>query len=59
MEVKTLNPRDCSHPTAQPHVYPIYFLIVLPFKPLRAVPPGAFTDVNWSIYIPHPSGKTA
>ncbi|KAJ6565580.1 hypothetical protein DFH09DRAFT_984336, partial [Mycena vulgaris] len=29
------------------------FLIVLPFTTLRALPPGAFTDVNWSIYIPH------
>ncbi|KAJ6573021.1 hypothetical protein DFH09DRAFT_1362189 [Mycena vulgaris] len=37
---------------------PIYiiarlFLIILPFTTLRALPPGAFTDVNWSIYIPH------
>ncbi|KAJ7700414.1 hypothetical protein B0H17DRAFT_1128831 [Mycena rosella] len=37
---------------------PIYiisrlFLIILPFTTLRALPPGAFTDVNWSVYIPH------
>ncbi|KAJ6491491.1 hypothetical protein DFH09DRAFT_1377261 [Mycena vulgaris] len=29
------------------------FLIILPFTALRALPPGTFTDVNWSIYIPH------
>ncbi|KAJ6552200.1 hypothetical protein DFH09DRAFT_925199, partial [Mycena vulgaris] len=29
------------------------FLIILPFISLRALPPGAFTDVNWSVYIPH------
>ncbi|KAJ6565537.1 hypothetical protein DFH09DRAFT_1473634 [Mycena vulgaris] len=29
------------------------FLIILPFTALRALPPGAFTDVNWSVYIPH------
>ncbi|KAJ6565513.1 hypothetical protein DFH09DRAFT_1473573 [Mycena vulgaris] len=29
------------------------FLIILPFTSLRALPPGAFTDVNWSVYIPH------
>ncbi|KAJ7204978.1 hypothetical protein GGX14DRAFT_645527 [Mycena pura] len=29
------------------------FLIVLPFTTLRALPPGAFVDVDWSIYIPH------
>ncbi|KAJ6573016.1 hypothetical protein DFH09DRAFT_1459306 [Mycena vulgaris] len=29
------------------------FLIVLPFTTLRTLPPGAFADVNWSIYIPH------
>ncbi|KAJ7042258.1 hypothetical protein C8F04DRAFT_994027 [Mycena alexandri] len=37
---------------------PIYiisrlFLIILPFTTLRALPPGAFADVNWSVYIPH------
>ncbi|KAJ6584530.1 hypothetical protein B0H19DRAFT_1015087 [Mycena capillaripes] len=37
---------------------PIYtgarlFLIVLPFTTLRGLPPGAFVDVNWSMYIPH------
>ncbi|KAJ7162743.1 hypothetical protein C8R43DRAFT_1063017 [Mycena crocata] len=36
-------------------IYPIarLFLIVLPLIALRDLPPGAFTDVNWSIYIPH------
>ncbi|KAJ7151313.1 hypothetical protein C8R43DRAFT_886755 [Mycena crocata] len=36
-------------------IYPIarLFLIVLPLIALRASPPGALTDVNWSIYIPH------
>ncbi|KAJ6565610.1 hypothetical protein DFH09DRAFT_984356 [Mycena vulgaris] len=29
------------------------FLIILPFIALRALPPGAFADVNWSVYIPH------
>ncbi|KAJ7700379.1 hypothetical protein B0H17DRAFT_1047115 [Mycena rosella] len=29
------------------------FLIVLPLTTLRTLPPGALTDVNWSIYIPH------
>ncbi|KAJ6565577.1 hypothetical protein DFH09DRAFT_1473741 [Mycena vulgaris] len=29
------------------------FLIILPFTTLRALPPGAFTAVNWSVYIPH------
>ncbi|KAJ7206564.1 hypothetical protein GGX14DRAFT_367147 [Mycena pura] len=29
------------------------FLIVLPFTALRALPPGTFVDVDWSIYIPH------
>ncbi|KAJ6573001.1 hypothetical protein DFH09DRAFT_1032472 [Mycena vulgaris] len=29
------------------------FLIILPFIALRALPPGVFTDVNWSVYIPH------
>jgi hypothetical protein len=29
------------------------FLIILPLIALRALPPGAITDVNWSIYIPH------
>ncbi|KAF7328805.1 hypothetical protein MVEN_02509400 [Mycena venus] len=28
-------------------------LIILSFTTLRALPPGAFVDVNWSIYIPH------
>ncbi|KAJ6584453.1 hypothetical protein B0H19DRAFT_1249419 [Mycena capillaripes] len=37
---------------------PIYtsarlFLIVLPFTTLRGLPPGAFLDVDWSMYIPH------
>jgi len=37
---------------------PIYILarislITLPFMALRALPPGAFVDVNWSVYIPH------
>lgn len=36
-------------------VYPIarLFLIILPLIALRALPPGALTDVNWSVYIPH------
>ncbi|KAJ6565557.1 hypothetical protein DFH09DRAFT_1363763 [Mycena vulgaris] len=39
-------------------VIPIYiiarlFLLTLPFTALHALPPGAFADVNWSIYIPH------
>lgn len=29
------------------------FLIVLPLVALRALPPGALMDVNWSVYIPH------
>ncbi|KAJ7700440.1 hypothetical protein B0H17DRAFT_1251388 [Mycena rosella] len=29
------------------------FLIILPFTTLRALPPGAFTDVNWSVFILH------
>ncbi|KAJ6565522.1 hypothetical protein DFH09DRAFT_1363750 [Mycena vulgaris] len=29
------------------------FLLTLPFTALRALPPGAFADVNWSVYIPH------
>ncbi|KAJ7130459.1 hypothetical protein C8R44DRAFT_731980 [Mycena epipterygia] len=29
------------------------FLITIPFTSLRALPPGAFIDVNWSVYIPH------
>ncbi|KAJ7450795.1 hypothetical protein FB451DRAFT_1285150 [Mycena latifolia] len=29
------------------------FLIVLPFTTSRALPPGAFTEVNWSVYMPH------
>jgi hypothetical protein len=28
-------------------------LIVVSFTTLRALPPGAFVDVNWSAYIPH------
>jgi hypothetical protein len=37
---------------------PIYilarlFLTTLPFTGLRALPPGAFADVDWSLYIPH------
>jgi len=37
---------------------PIYilarlFLTTLPFTALRALPPGAFVDINWSLYIPH------
>jgi hypothetical protein len=28
-------------------------LIVLCFTTLRELPPGAFVDVNWSIFIPH------
>ncbi|KAJ7860427.1 hypothetical protein B0H14DRAFT_576283 [Mycena olivaceomarginata] len=29
------------------------FLTTLPFTGLRALPPGAFADVDWSLYIPH------
>ncbi|KAJ6523047.1 hypothetical protein B0H19DRAFT_1202211 [Mycena capillaripes] len=29
------------------------FLLILPFTGLRALPPDAFVDVNWSVYIPH------
>ncbi|KAJ7105964.1 hypothetical protein C8R44DRAFT_886405 [Mycena epipterygia] len=29
------------------------FLITIPFTFLRALPPGAFIDVYWSVYIPH------
>ncbi|KAJ7079014.1 hypothetical protein C8R44DRAFT_895789 [Mycena epipterygia] len=36
-------------------LYPIarLFLITIPFTSLRALPPGAFIDVDWSMYIPH------
>ncbi|KAJ7130439.1 hypothetical protein C8R44DRAFT_731962 [Mycena epipterygia] len=36
-------------------LYPIarLFLIIIPFTSLRALPPGAFIDVDWSVYIPH------
>ncbi|KAJ7466993.1 hypothetical protein FB451DRAFT_403168 [Mycena latifolia] len=30
-----------------------FFLMVLPFTTLRALPSGAFVDVDWSVYIPH------
>ncbi|KAJ6565527.1 hypothetical protein DFH09DRAFT_1473600 [Mycena vulgaris] len=30
------------------------FLIILPFTTLRALPPGAFTDVNWSVGVVSP-----
>ncbi|KAJ7079022.1 hypothetical protein C8R44DRAFT_895795 [Mycena epipterygia] len=29
------------------------FLITIPFTSLRALPPGVFVDVDWSVYIPH------
>ncbi|KAJ7853928.1 hypothetical protein B0H13DRAFT_1903897 [Mycena leptocephala] len=29
------------------------FLITLPFTTLRALSPGAFIDVEWSVYLPH------
>ncbi|KAJ7206557.1 hypothetical protein GGX14DRAFT_568112 [Mycena pura] len=29
------------------------FLIVIPFVTLRALPPGALVDVDWSVYFPH------
>ncbi|KAJ7318489.1 hypothetical protein DFH08DRAFT_971241 [Mycena albidolilacea] len=28
-------------------------LIILPLVSLRALPPGAFIDIDWSVYIPH------
>ncbi|KAJ7364189.1 hypothetical protein DFH08DRAFT_949798 [Mycena albidolilacea] len=28
-------------------------LLLLPFMALRSLPPAAFADVNWSVYIPH------
>ncbi|KAJ7364214.1 hypothetical protein DFH08DRAFT_1016290 [Mycena albidolilacea] len=28
-------------------------LLLLPFMVLRSLPPAVFTDVNWSVYIPH------
>jgi hypothetical protein len=28
-------------------------LLFIPFIVLRSLPPAAFTDVNWSVYIPH------
>ncbi|KAJ7130477.1 hypothetical protein C8R44DRAFT_872278 [Mycena epipterygia] len=36
-------------------LYPLarLFLTTTPFTSLRALPPGAFIDVDWSIYIPH------
>ncbi|KAJ7130444.1 hypothetical protein C8R44DRAFT_872247 [Mycena epipterygia] len=36
-------------------LYPIarLFLIIIPFTSLRALPHGAFIDVDWSVYIPH------
>ncbi|KAJ7079024.1 hypothetical protein C8R44DRAFT_754740 [Mycena epipterygia] len=36
-------------------LYPIarLFLITIPFTSLRALPPGALIDVDWSVYIPH------
>ncbi|KAJ7130489.1 hypothetical protein C8R44DRAFT_613590 [Mycena epipterygia] len=36
-------------------LYPIarLFLITIPFTSLRALLPGAFIDVDWSVYIPH------
>ncbi|KAJ7191921.1 hypothetical protein GGX14DRAFT_578513 [Mycena pura] len=29
------------------------FLLILPFTTLRALPRGAFRDVDWTVYIPH------
>ncbi|KAJ7130466.1 hypothetical protein C8R44DRAFT_872266 [Mycena epipterygia] len=36
-------------------LYPIarLFLITMTFTSLRALPPGTFIDVDWSVYIPH------
>ncbi|KAJ7104975.1 hypothetical protein C8R44DRAFT_639816, partial [Mycena epipterygia] len=36
-------------------LYPIarLFIITIPFTSLRALPPSAFMDVDWSIYMPH------
>ncbi|KAF7345385.1 hypothetical protein MVEN_01556400 [Mycena venus] len=35
------------------YVFGRLFLTALPFTALRALPPGVFMDVNWSLYIPH------
>ncbi|KAF8217319.1 hypothetical protein K438DRAFT_2082836 [Mycena galopus ATCC 62051] len=35
------------------YIFTRLILIVLPLAALRALPPSAFMDVNWSIYIPH------
>jgi hypothetical protein len=35
------------------YIFARLLLIVLSFTTLRALPPGAFVDVNWSAYIPH------
>ncbi|KAJ7886767.1 hypothetical protein B0H14DRAFT_2696661 [Mycena olivaceomarginata] len=29
------------------------FLLIIPFTSLRTLPPDAFVNVNWSVYIPH------
>ncbi|KAJ7078968.1 hypothetical protein C8R44DRAFT_654325 [Mycena epipterygia] len=36
-------------------LYPIFrlFLVILPLTSLRVLPPGAFIDIDWSVYIPH------
>ncbi|KAJ7700419.1 hypothetical protein B0H17DRAFT_1251330 [Mycena rosella] len=45
----------CHHTCTGDPLYIIsrLFLVILPFTTLRALPPGAFRDVNWSVYIPH------
>ncbi|KAJ7366321.1 hypothetical protein DFH08DRAFT_763491 [Mycena albidolilacea] len=35
------------------YIFARLLLIVLSFTTLRALPPGAFADVNWTAYIPH------
>ncbi|KAF7336768.1 hypothetical protein MVEN_02112000 [Mycena venus] len=35
------------------YIFARIFLITLPLVALRELPPSAFVDVNWSLYIPH------
>jgi hypothetical protein len=42
-----------------PYLLPLIYvlaripLLFLPFMALRSLPPAAFVDINWSVYIPH------